>query len=125
APNGGRCRSVSYRGKRPSPAAGKNAPGESKGTDSTLGGQGMSIIMTIIIGFIVGLVARFLMPGRDPMGFILTTLLGIVGALLASWVGQARGWYAWSQAAGFIGSVIGAIIVLLCYHVFRHRPALE
>jgi uncharacterized membrane protein YeaQ/YmgE (transglycosylase-associated protein family) len=84
----------------------------------------MSIIMTIIIGFIVGLVARFLMPGRDPMGFILTTLLGIVGALLATWIGHAMGWYAASQSAGFIGAVIGAIVVLLIYHMFRRRPAL-
>lgn len=82
----------------------------------------MSIIMAIIIGFIVGLVARFLMPGRDPMGFILTTLLGIVGALLATFVGQAMGWYAAGQSAGFIGAVIGAIIVLAIFHMFRRRP---
>jgi len=85
----------------------------------------MSIIMAIIIGFLVGLVARFLMPGRDAMGFILTTLLGIVGSLLATFIGQAMGWYAAGQSAGFIGAVIGAIIVLAIYHMFRRsRPAL-
>ena len=83
----------------------------------------MSIIMAIIIGFLVGLVARFLMPGRDPMGFILTTLLGIVGSLLATFLGQAMGWYAAGQSAGFIGAVIGAIVVLAIFHMFRRsRP---
>ena len=81
----------------------------------------MSIIMAIIIGFIVGLVARFLMPGRDPMGFILTTLLGIVGSLLATFIGQAMGWYAAGQSAGFIGAVIGAIAVLAIFSMFRRR----
>jgi uncharacterized membrane protein YeaQ/YmgE (transglycosylase-associated protein family) len=81
----------------------------------------MSIIWAIIIGFIVGLVAKFLMPGRDPGGFIVTTLLGIVGALLATFLGQAMGLYAAGQAAGFIGSVIGAIIVLAIYHMVRGR----
>ena len=81
----------------------------------------MSIIWAIIIGFIVGLVAKFLMPGRDPGGFIVTTLLGIVGALLATFLGQAMGFYAAGQSAGFIGAVIGAIIVLAIYHVVRGR----
>jgi uncharacterized membrane protein YeaQ/YmgE (transglycosylase-associated protein family) len=83
-----------------------------------------AIIMAIVIGFIVGLIARFLMPGRDPMGFIMTTLLGIVGSLAATFIGQAMGWYAHGQAAGFIGAIIGAIIVLAIYHLFRRRPAL-
>ena len=77
----------------------------------------MSIIWAIIIGFLVGLVARFLMPGRDPAGFIVTALLGIVGAVLASFLGQAMGLYAAGQAAGFIGAVIGAIIVLFIYNL--------
>jgi len=72
----------------------------------------MSIIWAIIIGFIVGLVAKFLMPGRDPGGFIVTTLLGIVGALVATFLGQAMGIYAAGQSAGFIGAVIGAIVVV-------------
>jgi uncharacterized membrane protein YeaQ/YmgE (transglycosylase-associated protein family) len=81
----------------------------------------MSIIWAIIIGFLVGIVAKFLMPGRDPGGFIVTTLLGIVGALLATFLGQAMGIYATGQAAGFIGAVIGAIIVLAVYHMVRGR----
>ena len=81
----------------------------------------MSIIWAIIIGFIVGLVAKFLMPGRDPGGFIVTTLLGIVGALVATFLGQAMGIYAAGQSAGFIGAVIGAIVVLLVYHLVRGR----
>jgi uncharacterized membrane protein YeaQ/YmgE (transglycosylase-associated protein family) len=81
----------------------------------------MSIIWAIIIGFIVGLVAKFLMPGRDPGGFIVTTLLGIVGALVATFLGQAMGLYAAGQSAGFIASVIGAIIVLAIYHMVRGR----
>ena len=83
----------------------------------------MSIIWTVIIGFIVGLVARFLMPGRDPAGFVVTAILGIVGALVATFLGQALGWYAQGEPAGFIGSVIGAIIVLAVYHMIRrNRP---
>jgi uncharacterized membrane protein YeaQ/YmgE (transglycosylase-associated protein family) len=81
----------------------------------------MSIIWAIIIGFIVGLVAKFLMPGRDPGGFIVTTLLGIVGALVATFLGQAMGIYAAGQTAGFIGAVIGAIVVLLIYNLVRGR----
>ena len=84
----------------------------------------MSIIWAIVIGFIVGLIAKFLMPGRDPGGFIVTTLLGIVGAVVASWLGQALGIYPEGQAAGFIASVIGAIIVLFVYNLItrnRHR----
>ena len=82
----------------------------------------MSIIWAIIIGFLVGLVAKILMPGRDPGGFIITTLLGIVGALLATFLGQAIGIYAAGQSAGFIGAVIGAIVVLAIYHMIRGRP---
>ena len=77
----------------------------------------MGIIWAIIIGFIVGLVAKFLMPGRDPGGFIITALLGIVGAVLATFLGQAMGLYAAGQSAGFIGAVIGAILVLFIYNL--------
>jgi uncharacterized membrane protein YeaQ/YmgE (transglycosylase-associated protein family) len=87
---------------------------------------GMHLIWTIIIGFIVGLVARFLMPGRDAAGFIITTILGIVGALIATYAGQAMGWYRPGQGAGFIASVIGAMILLFLYRLFtsrRHREA--
>jgi uncharacterized membrane protein YeaQ/YmgE (transglycosylase-associated protein family) len=75
----------------------------------------MSILATIVIGFFVGLVAKFLMPGRDPGGFIITTILGIIGAMVATYLGQALGLYAAGEAAGFIGAVIGAIILLVIY----------
>jgi len=81
----------------------------------------MSIIWAIVIGFIVGLIAKALMPGRDPGGFIVTALLGIVGAVVASWIGRAMGLYADGQAAGFIASVIGAIIVLFIYRLVVGR----
>jgi uncharacterized membrane protein YeaQ/YmgE (transglycosylase-associated protein family) len=73
----------------------------------------MGIIGTIIIGFLAGLVARFLKPGDDGMGFILTTLLGIAGAFIATYLGQALGFYQVGQGAGFIGAVVGAIILLV------------
>jgi uncharacterized membrane protein YeaQ/YmgE (transglycosylase-associated protein family) len=79
------------------------------------------IIMTFIIGLIVGIVAKFLMPGKDPGGFIITALLGIAGSFVATYLGQAVGWYQAGQAAGFIGSVIGAIILLAIYHFIRRR----
>lgn len=75
-------------------------------------GVNLGIIVTIIIGFFVGLVARFLKPGDDKMGFILTTIVGIVGSILGSYLGQAFGLYAEGEPAGFIGAVVGAIIVL-------------
>jgi uncharacterized membrane protein YeaQ/YmgE (transglycosylase-associated protein family) len=84
-------------------------------------GVAMSIIWAIIIGFIVGLIAKMLMPGRDPGGFIVTTLLGIVGAVVATFLGQALGLYAAGQSAGFIASVIGAIVVLAIYNMVRGR----
>ena len=62
-----------------------------------------------------GLIAKFLMPGRDPGGFIITTLLGIAGALIATWLGQAIGWYQPGEAAGFFGAIVGAVIVLLAW----------
>ncbi|UPG73726.1 GlsB/YeaQ/YmgE family stress response membrane protein [Roseomonas gilardii subsp. gilardii] len=81
----------------------------------------MGIIWTIIIGFIVGLIAKFLMPGRDPGGFIITTILGIVGAVVATYLGQAVGWYGPGQGAGFIASIVGAIIVLFIYRMVARR----
>ena len=87
----------------------------------------MSILWTIIIGFIVGVIAKFLMPGDkyEPKGFILTTILGIVGAFVATYLGQAIGWYSPGESAGFIGGVVGAIILLAIYGFFagRHRAA--
>ena len=76
----------------------------------------MSILWAIIIGFIAGVIAKFITPGRnEPSGFILTTILGIVGALVATWLGQAIGWYDADDGAGLIGSVVGAVIILLVW----------
>jgi uncharacterized membrane protein YeaQ/YmgE (transglycosylase-associated protein family) len=75
----------------------------------------------LLIGFVVGLLARLLKPGRDPMGLILTTLLGIAGALLAGWFGQQMGWYRPGQPAGFLGALLGAIAILLVVGLFRRR----
>jgi len=74
----------------------------------------MGIIWTIIIGFLAGLLAKFIMPGskNEPSGFILTTVLGIVGAFVATFLGQALGWYRPGEGAGLIGAVVGAIVVL-------------
>ena len=83
----------------------------------------MHIIGTIIIGFLAGLIAKFLTPGRDPSGFIITTLLGIVGAFVATYLGQAIGWYRADEGAGFIGAVVGAVIVLAIYHMITRRSA--
>jgi len=81
----------------------------------------MSIIWTIIIGFVAGLIAKMLMPGRDPGGFIITILLGIVGAIVATYLGQAIGWYRADQGAGFIGAIVGAVILLAIYRLIRGR----
>jgi len=78
-------------------------------------------IYIILIGFIVGLLARFLKPGRDSMGFIFTTLLGIAGALLAGWFGQAMHWYRPGEPAGFIGALLGSIVILIVVSMFRRR----
>jgi uncharacterized membrane protein YeaQ/YmgE (transglycosylase-associated protein family) len=82
----------------------------------------MHILWTIIIGFLAGLVAKLITPGRDPGGFIITTLLGIVGAFVATYLGQAIGWYQAGEGAGFIGAVVGAVILLAIYHVLSRRP---
>lgn len=76
----------------------------------------MSILWTIIIGFVAGVIAKFIMPGdNEPSGFILTTILGIVGAFVATYLGQAMGWYGPGEGAGLIGAVVGAIVVLVVY----------
>ena len=75
----------------------------------------------ILIGLVVGVLARLLKPGRDSMGIILTIVLGIAGAILASYVGQYMGWYAPGQTAGFIGALLGAIAILLVMALFRGR----
>jgi uncharacterized membrane protein YeaQ/YmgE (transglycosylase-associated protein family) len=82
----------------------------------------MGIIWTIIIGFLAGVIAKFIMPGdNEPSGFILTAILGIVGAFVASYLGQALGWYSPGEGAGFIGAIVGAIIVLFIYGLVAGR----
>jgi uncharacterized membrane protein YeaQ/YmgE (transglycosylase-associated protein family) len=82
----------------------------------------MGIIWTIIIGFIVGVIAKFIMPGsNEPQGFILTTILGIVGAFVATYLGQAVGWYTAGEGAGFIGGIVGAVILLFLYGLITGR----
>jgi uncharacterized membrane protein YeaQ/YmgE (transglycosylase-associated protein family) len=77
----------------------------------------MHILWIIIIGFVAGIIARLLAPGpNNPAGFILTTLLGIAGAFVATWIGQAIGWYRLDQGAGLIASVVGALVVLFVWH---------
>ena len=84
----------------------------------------MGIIWTILIGFVAGVLAKLITPGdNEPSGFILTTILGIVGAFVATYLGQALGWYSAGEGAGLIGATVGAIIVLLVWGavVSRHR----
>jgi uncharacterized membrane protein YeaQ/YmgE (transglycosylase-associated protein family) len=77
----------------------------------------MSIIWIILIGLVAGLIARWLSPGpNNPSGFILTAVLGIAGAFLATWIGQAIGWYRPDQGAGFIAATVGAVVVLFIWH---------
>ena len=83
----------------------------------------MGFIWTIVIGFIVGVLARFLMPGDDKMGIIMTAILGVVGSLAATYVGQFMGWYAAGEGAGFIASVVGALILLFVYNMVRKKTA--
>lgn len=82
----------------------------------------MGIIWTIIIGFVAGVIAKFIMPGsNEPSGFIMTTVLGIVGAFVAAFLGQQLGWYSAYDGVGLIGAVIGAIVVLFVYGLIRRR----
>ena len=82
----------------------------------------MQIIWMIIIGFVIGLLAKMLTPGRDPAGFLITAAIGIAGSLLATFGGQALGLYRAGEPAGFIGSIIGAIVLLVIYHMVRRSP---
>ena len=82
----------------------------------------MGLIWTIVIGFVAGVIAKFIMPGKnEPSGFVLTTILGIVGAVVASYLGQALGWYASGEGAGLIGAIIGAIVVLFVWGIIAKR----
>ena len=81
----------------------------------------MSLILTILIGLVVGLIARALLPGDQKMGFIPTTILGIAGSLAATYLGQAMGWYQAGAGAGFLASLVGAIILLVGYGLITKR----
>lgn len=82
----------------------------------------MGIIWTIVIGFVAGVIAKFIMPGKnEPSGFILTTILGIVGAFVATFLGQALGWYAPGEGAGLIGAIVGSVILLFVWGLLARR----
>jgi len=81
------------------------------------------LLMTIIIGFIVGVIAKLIMPGKENMGIIVTTLLGIAGSLVATYAGHAVGWYEAGEGAGWIGSIVGAFLLLWIYNKFKSRHA--
>jgi uncharacterized membrane protein YeaQ/YmgE (transglycosylase-associated protein family) len=82
----------------------------------------MGIIWTIIIGFVAGVIAKFIMPGpNEPSGFILTTILGIIGAFVATVLGQAIGWYRADEGAGFIGAIVGAVVVLAIWGMLQRN----
>ncbi len=84
----------------------------------------LHIIWVIIIGFVAGVIAEFIMPGNnEPQGFILTTILGIVGALVATYLGQAVGWYGPNDSAGFIGAIVGALILLVIWGFISKNKA--
>lgn len=81
------------------------------------------MITTIIIGFLAGVVAKFIFPGKENLGWIMTTVLGVAGSMLASYLGQALGLYVAGQGAGFIGAVVGALILLFAYSLIRGKSA--
>jgi uncharacterized membrane protein YeaQ/YmgE (transglycosylase-associated protein family) len=83
----------------------------------------MHILWALIIGLVIGAIAKFIVPGKDPSGIIVTSMIGMAGSLLATFLGQALGWYDRGQAAGFIGSLVGAVLLLSVYHMFRRRTA--
>ena len=83
----------------------------------------MGVIWTIVLGFVIGIIAKLLHPGKENMGFIMTIVLGIAGSLLAGVVGQFLGWYHAGEGAGFIASVIAAIVLLVIYGKIKQGPA--
>ena len=83
----------------------------------------MHWLWVVLIGLLVGAFAKLIMPGKDPGGFIVTILLGIAGSLVATWLGRVVGWYQEGQSAGFIMSVVGAVLLLAIYHAVRRRSA--
>jgi uncharacterized membrane protein YeaQ/YmgE (transglycosylase-associated protein family) len=91
------------------------------GTASVVAGGGRLVIGWLIFGLVVGIVAKFLMPGRDPGGFVVTAIIGIVGALLGGYIGRAVGWYREGDPVGFVMAVIGSIVLLLLYRMVIGR----
>lgn len=83
----------------------------------------MHLLWIILIGLLAGALARFLVPGRDPGGFLVSIILGIAGALIATFLGRALGWYQAGESAGFIAATLGAILVLIVYRMIRKSPA--
>ena len=84
----------------------------------------MGILWTIVIGFVAGVIAKFIMPGsNEPSGFVLTTILGIVGAVVASYLGKALGWYAPGEGAGLVGAIVGALVVLFVWGLIAKKRA--
>jgi uncharacterized membrane protein YeaQ/YmgE (transglycosylase-associated protein family) len=83
----------------------------------------LSLLWELIIGLVVGAVAKFVMPGKDPGGIWITMIIGIAGSIIATYIGQAIGWYQAGQGAGFIMSVVGAIVLLLIYRVIKGAAA--
>ncbi len=82
----------------------------------------MTILWTILIGFIAGIIAKAVVPGdREPSGFILTALLGVFGAFVASWIGRSMNWYGSNEGAGLIGAVVGAVIILVVWGAVTRR----
>ena len=83
----------------------------------------MHILWTILIGLVAGAIAKLIMPGKDPGGFIITILIGIAGALIATYLGHLIGWYQAGQSAGFIGAIVGAILILFIYRLIKRKQA--
>ncbi len=79
----------------------------------------MSIIWAVLIGFVVGIIAKFLTPGKDPGGFFITAAIGIAGSLAATFLGRSLGWYSTGETAGFLGALVGSIILLLLYRMLK------
>lgn len=94
---------------------------EARGTTLSLDGSTMAIITTIIVGLVIGLIAKFVMPGKDPGGWIVTILIGIVGATLGTVIGRAVGLYDPGERAGWIISVLGAVLLLWIYRLVAKR----
>jgi uncharacterized membrane protein YeaQ/YmgE (transglycosylase-associated protein family) len=81
----------------------------------------MAILWTILIGLVAGAIARFIVPGKESGGFLVSIILGIVGALVATFLGRALGWYQPGESAGLFGAIVGAVLVLLVYHAMRRK----